>query len=67
MRGDQKLFNSAAMIESGWAIIQPILDAWKTAPPEGTFPNYDSGSSGPDAADQLIRSRGSEWHSLEVS
>ena len=67
MRGDQKLFNSAAMIEAGWAIIQPILDAWKDAPPEGTFPNYDSGSSGPDAADQLIRSRGSEWHSLEVS
>ncbi len=65
MRGDPKLFNSAAMIDAGWRIIQPILDAWSTAPTT-PFPNYASGSSGPEAADELLAKRGHVWHSLEV-
>jgi glucose-6-phosphate 1-dehydrogenase len=64
MRGDPKLFNSAAMIDAGWRIIQPIVEAWKT-PPTEAFPNYASGSSGPDAADEMLARRGHKWHSLE--
>jgi len=28
MVGDASLFKRADMIEAGWAVIQPILDAW---------------------------------------
>ena len=64
MRGDPKLFNNANMVDAGWAIIEPIVAAWQT-PPKEPFPNYASGSSGPDAADELLAKRGHTWHSLE--
>ncbi len=66
MRGDPMLFNSAAMVEGGWRMIDPILKAWKTPPTVQSFPNYASGSSGPDAADALLAKRGHHWHALEV-
>jgi glucose-6-phosphate 1-dehydrogenase len=53
----------ADMIEHGWRIVQPVLDAWGKHPP--TFPNYDSGSEGPEAAEALIaESGGRTWRSL---
>jgi glucose-6-phosphate 1-dehydrogenase len=40
--------------------VQPVLDDW--AANKATFPNYDSGSSGPEAADRLLAdSGGREW------
>ncbi len=66
MRGDPMLFNSAAMVEGGWRMIDPVLKAWKTPPADHTFPNYESGSSGPEAADLLLAKRGHHWHPLEV-
>ena len=66
MRGDPLLFNSAAMVEGGWRMIDPILKAWKTPPKVQSFPNYASGSSGPEAADALLAKRGHKWHALEV-
>jgi glucose-6-phosphate 1-dehydrogenase len=42
----------ADMVEQSWRIVQPVLDAWAAAKPD--FPNYDSGSAGPKAADELI-------------
>ena len=38
MTGDQTLFMSAEMIEQGWRIVQPVLDAWVAETP--AFPNY---------------------------
>ncbi len=52
MIGDQTLFMRADMIEEAWRIVQPVLDAW--AADEADFPNYESGGSGPAAADALI-------------
>ena len=66
MRGDPMLFNSAAMVEGGWRMIDPILKAWKKPPKDQSFPNYASGSSGPEAADDLLAKRGHHWHPLEV-
>jgi glucose-6-phosphate 1-dehydrogenase len=57
MIGDATLFMRADMVEHGWRIVQPVLDAW--AAPDRDFPNYASGSQGPVAADALI-SRGGE-------
>jgi len=52
MVGDQILFMRADMVEEGWRIIQPVLDAWADEAPD--FPNYSAGSPGPPAADRLI-------------
>jgi glucose-6-phosphate 1-dehydrogenase len=52
MIGDPTLFMRADMVEHGWRIVQPVLDAWAEVSPR--FPNYASGSDGPKAADDLI-------------
>ena len=52
MIGDRTLFMRADMVEHGWRIVQPVLDAWTASDPG--FPNYASGSEGPPAADTLI-------------
>jgi glucose-6-phosphate 1-dehydrogenase len=40
------------MVEQAWRIVQPVLDDW--AAKKADFPNYDSGSTGPAAADALL-------------
>jgi glucose-6-phosphate 1-dehydrogenase len=63
MIGDSTLFMRADMVEQSWRIVQPVLDAWATHPPE--FPNYASGSEGPKAAEELIaRESGRAWRPL---
>jgi glucose-6-phosphate 1-dehydrogenase len=53
MLGDPTLFPRWDEVEQAWQAVQPILDRWTEAPaPE--FPNYEAGSWGPKAADQLI-------------
>ena len=61
MNGDHLLFKRAATVELGWGIVQPILDVWTEKHPQH-FPNYDSGSWGPKAADMLIQKDGNEWY-----
>ena len=53
MVGDPTLFMRADMVEHGWRIVQPVLDAW--AAKKADFPNYESGSDGPKAADELLK------------
>jgi len=60
MIGDSTLFMRADMVEQAWRIVQPVLDAWATEKPD--FPDYDSGSDGPNAADELLaRDGGRAW------
>ena len=56
MIGDPTLFMRADMIEQGWRIVQPVLDAW--AKTKAEFPNYASGANGPAAADTLLTDDG---------
>lgn len=60
MTGDATLFQRADMVESGWGIIQPILDVWGTLPPRD-FPNYAAGTWGPKLADELLQQDGRNW------
>ena len=60
MMGDPTLFQRADMVEAAWTVVQPILDVWKALPPRG-FPNYASGSWGPDQSDELLKREGREW------
>ena len=66
MTGDQTLFMAADMVEHGWRIVQPVLDAW--AAPTSDIPIYSSGSQGPAEADALIGAGGGRaWRPLDKS
>jgi len=62
MIGDATLFQRADFVEAGWRIVQPILDVWGAEKPD--FPNYQSGSQGPAAADELLSRDGRHWRRL---
>jgi glucose-6-phosphate 1-dehydrogenase len=60
MTGDQTLFHRMDIVEAGWQIVQPILDAWSrdtTSP----LPVYEPGSWGPAEADSLLSRDGRRW------
>jgi glucose-6-phosphate 1-dehydrogenase len=60
MLGDATLFMRADQVEAGWAVVDPILSGWEEVAPSD-FPNYQSGSWGPAAADVLIAQDGRSW------
>ena len=63
MIGDATLFQRADNIESGWRVVQPVLEAWSSQKPT-SFPNYAAGSQGPADADQLLQKDGRHWHPI---
>jgi glucose-6-phosphate 1-dehydrogenase len=63
MAGDATLFQRADMVEAGWSVIQPVLDVWHALPARG-FPNYASGSWGPQEADDLLGRDGRAWRRI---
>jgi glucose-6-phosphate 1-dehydrogenase len=64
MIGDPTLFQRADNIEAAWAAVQPMLDAWANNPPKD-FPNYQVGTNGPGAADELLARDNRTWRSLD--
>jgi glucose-6-phosphate 1-dehydrogenase len=60
MMGDQTLFNRADMVEETWRVVGKVLEKWSTEAPTD-FPNYASGSDGPNAADALLARTGRAW------
>jgi glucose-6-phosphate 1-dehydrogenase len=63
MMGDATLFQRADNIEAGWSVVQPILDAWRSAAPRDLI-FYEGGSQGPSAADDLIAGDGQRWRTI---
>ncbi len=63
MIGDATLFQRADNIEAGWRVVQPVLDLWNSEP-AADFPNYQAGSAGPAAVDELLARDGREWRPL---
>ena len=59
MRGDATLFDRADGVEAAWALVDPILEAWRGEKPD--FPNYPAGSWGPAEADTLLERDGRHW------
>jgi glucose-6-phosphate 1-dehydrogenase len=59
MVGDPTLYTRQDMVEASWAAVQPILD-WR-ANNRGAFPNYEAGSWGPRASDEMLARRGHAW------
>ena len=60
MLGDPTLFARDDAVEASWALVDPILQGWKTSPPP-SFPNYEAGTWGPTAAEHLIADACCGW------
>jgi glucose-6-phosphate 1-dehydrogenase len=60
MMGDATLFQRADQVEAGWAVVQPLQEAWANSKPT-SFPNYPAGSWGPKEADELLNRDGQSW------
>jgi glucose-6-phosphate 1-dehydrogenase len=63
MLGDSTLFTRGDEVETAWALLAPILDAWEDTP-ASDFPNYPAGTWGPEAAHTLIEEDGRRWRRL---
>jgi glucose-6-phosphate 1-dehydrogenase len=53
MRGDQTLFTRWDAVERAWEIVMPVLQVWQRTK-DTSFPNYASGSQGPESAAKLF-------------
>jgi glucose-6-phosphate 1-dehydrogenase len=62
MIGDATLFQRADNVESGWAVVQPLLDAWASG--HDAIHWYEAGSAGPTEADELLARDGRKWLAL---
>jgi glucose-6-phosphate 1-dehydrogenase len=60
MLGDSTLFTRRDEVEAAWSLVTPILEAWQRQPPP-SFPNYASGTWGPQASTELIERDGHAW------
>jgi glucose-6-phosphate 1-dehydrogenase len=63
LQGDASLFTRADEVEEAWGIVDPIINAWADGPPPD-FPNYDAGTWGPEAADELLAHDGRRWRRI---
>jgi len=59
MLGDATLFMRADQVEAAWSVVTPVLKAWEATQVE--FPNYSSGSWGPEESEFLIAQDGRSW------
>jgi glucose-6-phosphate 1-dehydrogenase len=57
--GDSTLFARWDEVERAWEILDGLIEVWRDRP--GPFPNYEAGSWGPRAADELIAADGRRW------
>ena len=61
--GDASLFTRADEVEEAWSIVDPIIAAWATMPAPD-FPNYEAGTWGPEAAEDLLARVGRRWRRI---
>lgn len=62
IRGNQTLFMRNDEVEAAWAWTDPLIRGWES---RGDVPKpYDSFTTGPDGAAQLLRRDGREWRGL---
>lgn len=60
MAGDNTLFARADELLASWRLFDPVLKQWQNTKPKD-FPNYNSGSWGPEEADRLLEREGRKW------
>lgn len=62
MKGDSTLFTRWDEVEYSWRFVDTIAEVWRNSKPD--FPNYESGSWGPEASDELLRRDGRFWWNI---
>jgi glucose-6-phosphate 1-dehydrogenase len=60
IEGDSTLYTRHDWVEQAWALMDPIIRSWSKLPP-GSFPNYETGSWGPEEADRFMQRDGRRW------
>lgn len=63
MAGDATLFAHIDEVLASWRLFTPVLEYWQSSRTV-SFPNYESGSWGPTAANDLLQQDGREWRLL---
>jgi len=61
MRGDTTLYTRRDSVDRAWQLMEPIIHAWDAAP---GIPEYEPGSAGPAAADELVARDNNTWRPL---
>jgi glucose-6-phosphate 1-dehydrogenase len=61
--GDSTLFARHDFVETSWALISPVHDAWR-ADAAKTIPSYEAGEWGPAEATALVNAQGHRWRTL---
>ncbi len=64
IKGDPTLFQRADMVEMGWSIVAPMLEAWGSRSARDV-PQYAAGTWGPEEADELLARDGRKWRRVE--
>jgi glucose-6-phosphate 1-dehydrogenase len=59
MLGDATLFTRADEVDEEWSLVDAIVAFWRRDKP--VFPNYEAGTWGPLASDELIQRDGRSW------
>lgn len=62
MSGDSTLFARVDEVMASWKLLTPVLEHWKQK--TANFPNYASGTWGPEEAERLIARDGRLWRLL---
>lgn len=58
--GDKRHFAHYLEVEHAWKFVDHILQTWEKIPID--FPNYDAGTSGPEASDRLLQRDNTAWY-----
>jgi len=53
------LYTRQDMVEASWRVVEPILKDWASRTFE--FPNYDPGTWGPAASDEMLARQEHQW------
>ncbi|MGM9923033.1 MAG: glucose-6-phosphate dehydrogenase [Bacillus sp. (in: firmicutes)] len=64
MRGDTTNFTHWDEVALSWKFVDGIAAVWKETPAP-FFPNYQAGTMGPDASDELLAQDGNKWWPIE--
>ncbi len=59
LAGDSTLYTRQDMVEASWKAVEPILNHW--AETKFELPNYEAGSWGPQASDDMLGRNGHQW------
>ena len=64
MQGDQMLFVRGDEVEEAWTLLSPLIEKLESKTYPKAFPNYQAGSTGPEAAAELLKKDGRSWRAL---